>query len=85
MSWRGVFTGALMLIGLEVVISSGQAADRFGGIFTAIATVVEHLLDPTVPAIPDLRTAGSSSSGSSPSQGPLIEAPGPLSRTVPLN
>lgn len=82
MSWRGIFTGALVLIGLEVVTSSGQAAERFGGLFTGAATLVSHLLDPTVPAIPDLRPSSSSSSPQS--QGPRITAPGPFSETIPL-
>jgi hypothetical protein len=43
---------------LDAAVSSQQAAGRVGGMLTGLATVLEHVLSPTVPAIPDLRTHG---------------------------
>jgi len=43
---------------LDAAVSSQQAAGRVGGLLTGVATVIEHVLSPTVPAIPDLRTRG---------------------------
>lgn len=54
MSWRGIFTGTLLLAGLEAVVSSNQSGERFGNLITAAGSILSHFLDPTVPAIPDL-------------------------------
>lgn len=54
MTIRGLFSGVLLLAGLEVVTSSTQAASRFGSLLTGIADVFARIADPTVPAIPDL-------------------------------
>lgn len=55
MSWRGIFSGALVLIALEAVVRTDRSADRFGSMFTAVAAVVDRVMSPEVPAIPDLR------------------------------
>ena len=54
MSWRGVLTGALALIAHEALVRTPASADRFGGIFTGIASLVERIMSPAVAAIPDL-------------------------------
>ena len=56
-----VKTAAGAMLGLallDAVTSSNAAAARGGGLFTALATVIEHVLSPTVAAIPDLRKHG---------------------------
>jgi hypothetical protein len=50
-----VFTGALALIALETVLRTNASTGRVAGLLTGAAKVVEKVLDPTVPAIPDLR------------------------------
>jgi len=52
-SVRGILTGALALIILEVVVSSNQASGRIGGFFAGVAAAVDWLVDPGVPGIPD--------------------------------
>ena len=54
MSWRGIFTGALTLIALQTLVSSDQAAGRFGSMLSSIAGLARRAIDPSVPAIPDL-------------------------------
>jgi hypothetical protein len=54
MSLRGIVSGALLLIALEVIVSSEASATRFGQMLTGVGTLTRHLLSPTVPAIPDL-------------------------------
>lgn len=54
MSWRGVFTGALALIALEAILRTNQSADRFGGLLVSAANLVDRVMSPAVPAIPDL-------------------------------
>ena len=51
---RGALTAALLLIGLQVVLTSATAAGRVGGALDAAGKVTGYLLDPTVPGIPDL-------------------------------
>lgn len=51
---RGVLTAVLALIALEAVVKSNASATRFGQLFTSTAGILQHILDPTVPAIPDL-------------------------------
>ncbi|MEV4557789.1 hypothetical protein AB0K51_12405 [Kitasatospora sp. NPDC049285] len=58
MNWRALFTGMLGLALLEAAVSSNAAAERAGGLLTSLAAVINHVLDPTVPAIPDLRKHG---------------------------
>lgn len=54
MSWRGAFTGALALIALEAILRTNQSADRFGGLLVSAASLVDRVMSPAVPAIPDL-------------------------------
>ena len=58
MRWQTVLAGVLALALLEVTVSSNAAAGRVGGLLDATASVVSHVLSPTVAAIPDLRTKG---------------------------
>lgn len=52
---RGAILGALGLTLLEAVTSRPQNARNTGTFFTKGAAVVNRLVDPTVPLIPDLR------------------------------
>jgi hypothetical protein len=56
--WRSVFAGMLGLGLLEATVSSTAAANRAGGLITAVAGCIDHVLNPTVAAIPDLRKHG---------------------------
>ncbi|MFC8717777.1 hypothetical protein [Kitasatospora sp. NPDC057198] len=58
MNWRYLLAGTLGLALLEAAVSSQASAERAGGLLTAIAGVVEHVLSPTVAAIPDRRKHG---------------------------
>ena len=51
-------SGVVSLALLEAIVSREDRAKRFGGLIHAVAAVVEHVLSPTVPAIPDLRKHG---------------------------
>lgn len=55
---QGLVAGVLGLALLDAALSTKGAADRVGGLLGSVAKVVEHVLSPTVPAIPDLRTHG---------------------------
>lgn len=57
-AWRTAFAAMLGLGLLEAVVSSDQSAGRVGDFLQGVGTVVEHVLSPTVPAIPDLRKHG---------------------------
>lgn len=49
---RGVLAAALVLIALEVVVTSPQTS-RIAGLLHVPATLAQHLFDPTIPALPD--------------------------------
>jgi hypothetical protein len=75
---RSLFAGILALTLLDAVVSSQESAQRFGGIFTSLANILNWVMDPTVPAIPDL-SGGSSNSKSDytdPGSTGLIPPPG---------
>lgn len=55
MRWRSVFAGALALAGLQVLVSTDQAATRAGGLLVGVGNAARHFLSPFEPAIPDLR------------------------------
>lgn len=55
MQWRGVFAGALALAGLQVIVSTPEAAGRTGSLLELVGDVARHFLSPYEPAIPDLR------------------------------
>lgn len=57
MTGRGIFSGVLILAGLQAAVSSQQSAGRVGGIFEGIGSLVVHALSPFEPAIPDLRNS----------------------------
>ena len=50
---RGFITGILLLVGLQAVVTRGSG--RVGAAFTGVAAVIDHVVNPAVPAIPDLR------------------------------
>ena len=51
---RGILTGILVLVALAAVVKSNAAASRFAGLFTGAAGIAQRVLDPAVPAIPNL-------------------------------
>lgn len=53
---RGVLAGALALIALQVAVQPG-ASGRIAGLFGVPAAIASRFIDPTLPAIPDLRPA----------------------------
>lgn len=55
MRWQTVLSGVLGLALLEAATSSNKAAGRVGDLLDGIASVISHVLSPTVPAIPDRR------------------------------
>lgn len=63
----GAFSACLGLIVLHAVASSGGSG-RIREAFRDVNTLLEHVLDPTVPAIPDLR-AGQSAAAAAAAQG----------------
>lgn len=50
-----IISGVLGLALLEAALSSTEAAGRVGQLLDGVASVIAHVLSPTVPAIPDLR------------------------------
>lgn len=52
-----LFTTWLGLIALQALVSRGGSG-RVAEFFTDVNNILERALDPTVPAIPDLRTTG---------------------------
>ena len=63
MSWRGVFTGALALIALEVLLRSEESVGRFGQMLEGVGDLARRFLSPTVPAIPNVRKLRDDESG----------------------
>jgi hypothetical protein len=55
-SVRGLFAGFLGLVALHAVASQGGSG-RVASAFADVAGVIERVLNPTVPAIPDRRNA----------------------------
>lgn len=51
---RGAAVAVLSLTALETVVSSTGAADRTSGILSGVASIIDRVLSPTVPAIPNL-------------------------------
>lgn len=68
---RGVFAGALALIALETVLSTTGAADRTAGLLSDVSRLIARMLDPNIPAIPDL----TGSSSSAPTSAAVYTAP----------
>lgn len=76
MNWRAAVSMVLALAVLEAATSSTLAATRAGGLLKGVATVINHVLSPTVAAIPDLRKHGGAAT--------TLAAPGG-SNTVPAD
>lgn len=52
---RGVLMGALLLTVLDAAVSSTDAAQRASGVLSIIPLIVEYIVSPMKPAVPDLR------------------------------
>lgn len=52
------FTTWLALVALQTLASSSFAPARVKSLFQDVDSIVERALDPSVPAIPDLRAGG---------------------------
>lgn len=57
---RGVFTAWLALIALGAVAKSDAGSGRIREAFADLDSILQRIKDPTVPGIPDRRTAGGS-------------------------
>lgn len=66
----GFVGGVLALTALEAVLSSRHATGRVTGAFAGLATLLQHIADPTIPAIPDLRPAAAQTATSSTTTAP---------------
>ncbi len=85
-AWRTALAGMLGLALLDAAVSSQRAAGRVGGLLSGVATVVEHVLSPTVAAVPDLRTRGGPvirEADAQPSAGSLLPADWTTKPTAP--
>jgi hypothetical protein len=69
---RGLAAGMAGLALLEVAVAQKGAAGRVGGLFDAVAGVLDHWLDPNIALIPDLR--GSSGQSVAHPPGTKVEA-----------
>lgn len=86
MRWESFVGGILALTLLEVVLAPDAngnyaAAGRAGGALSLLASVIEHVLSPAFPLIPDHSGSSSTSAGSSssavvttPHQNPVLSA-----------
>lgn len=72
----GFLGGVLALTALDAVVSSKGATNNVSGLLGTAASIIRHLSDPTVPAIPDRST------GTSTSSAPLPAAPAPSTTTA---
>lgn len=79
MRWQTVLSGVLALSLLEAATSSKKAAGRVGDLLDGIASVISHVLSPSVPAIPDLRTKGGAATSTA------APAAGSTSKTMPAD
>lgn len=75
MTWRSILSGVLGLALLDAAVSSQAAAGRVGGLLDGMASVISHVLSPTVAAIPDLRQHGGAAPSSSTSSGSVQAQP----------
>ena len=75
---RGAFTAWLSLIALHTIATSGGG--RISEAFSDVTSILERVLDPTVPAIPDR-----SSSATAPyTPGPVVAGRPPSGPAAPL-
>jgi hypothetical protein len=70
-TWRGAFTGALLLIALEAVVRTSESANRVGGFLETGGDLVRRVMSPAVPLIPDTRVMGDLQFQSLDGNGPL--------------
>jgi len=80
--WRGIFVGMLTLVAIEAVVSRGEAAGRVGAALAGVGGLVEALLSPAVPLVPDLREQPKPAAGK-PKPKPKSGAGGGLVDRVP--
>jgi hypothetical protein len=81
MRWRAVASGGLALVVLQVLVTSKQTG-RIGSLFALPATWAQHLIDPSIPAIPD-RTLGAGSPGSPPAHSAVYTLPPSTTNAAP--
>lgn len=65
MRWRALATGSISLIVLQVVLSSPQTG-RLGLLFRLPAEWARRLIDPAIPAIPNLAGAAAPTTAAPP-------------------
>lgn len=58
----GFLGGLLTLTALDAVLTSAGGTGRVTGAFAGVVSVINHITDPTVPAIPDLRPTSAQTS-----------------------
>lgn len=63
---RGLAVGALALVALHTLVSTGASA-RVGGLLRVPGQIARRFLDPTIPAIPERPSTSTPASGSAPS------------------
>jgi hypothetical protein len=80
----GFFLGLLALSLLEVVVSSSEASGRVGGALTGASLVFRHIIDPAVPAIPDLRVSSGATTSSSTPTPSAAAAPSAVATVLPF-
>lgn len=74
----GVVSGSLALIGLQVLLTADTrtgASGRIGELFALPAAWARRLIDPSIPAIPDLSAAASPAPSVAPAPAPAPTAP----------
>lgn len=72
--WKGLLGGVLGLIALQVFVST-DAAERTSGLIGLVVTAAQRLMDPSVPAIPDLRKPDAKPSADTTTPDPGTTAP----------
>lgn len=60
---RSILAGALVLAGVQVLVSTPRAYGSLGGASLAAGRLVASFLSPHVPAIPDRRQSPTSNGG----------------------
>lgn len=83
-SVRGIAAGFLGLVALHALGSKGGSG-RVSEAFADVAGVIERLLDPRVPAIPDLRNGAGGGTGLPSAAAAAATAGARLSDRLPLS
>lgn len=76
-SLRGVAVGFLSLTALQAVVSDRNASGRIGELARGVSGLIQAVLDPRRPAIPDLREKAKAEAEAK-ANPPITLAPGPL-------